>query len=136
MCSRVMFKNFSYSFFVIVCIYKLYKKTFLLSNDVRVHSREQEGSVSRLVGSAGASAAGNVVVDLAAWLAGSVPHGKWRRLAAPRDPPQAPPSHRDAHLAHKYLAKWRERVSRQLLLLRSLYTYFRNNHTLYTIYSV
>ncbi|CAB3259165.1 unnamed protein product [Arctia plantaginis] len=70
----------------------------------------KEGSISTLVGFAGASAAGNVVVDLAAWLAGAVPHGKWRRLAAPRDPPLAPPSHRDAHLAHKYLAKWRERT--------------------------
>lgn len=60
------------------------------------------------------SSMGNVVVDLAAWLAGRVPHSQWRRLAAvrceppPADGPAYPP--RDLHLAHKYLAKWRERT--------------------------
>lgn len=59
---------------------------------------------------------GNVVVDLAAWLAGRVPHQYWRRLAGAPAPipdsatPDALPT-RDYHLAHKYLTKWRERVS-------------------------
>ncbi|KAI8429559.1 hypothetical protein MSG28_000181 [Choristoneura fumiferana] len=62
-------------------------------------------------GAAGALAAstGNVVVDLAGWLAGRVPHSEWRRLVAPPADPVAPPP-RDAHLAHKYLARWRERM--------------------------
>lgn len=59
-----------------------------------------------------ALSAGNVVVDLAAWLAGRVPHQYWRRLgrsaAAPLPADALPP--RDTHLAHKYLARWRERV--------------------------
>lgn len=58
------------------------------------------------------SATGNVVVDLAAWLAGGVPHSQWRRLTASKMVPPAegslPP--RDSHLAHKYIGKWRERV--------------------------
>lgn len=63
-------------------------------------------------GAAGALAAstGNVVVDLAGWLAGRVSHREWRRLVSPPADPVAPPP-RDAHLAHKYLARWRERVS-------------------------
>ncbi|CAG9783232.1 unnamed protein product [Diatraea saccharalis] len=75
----------------------------------------------------------NVVVDLASWLAGRVPHQYWRRLSAPAsDPAPAPAAAptpasapatapvpasdlptlppRDAHLAMKYLAKWRERT--------------------------
>ncbi|KAL0896018.1 hypothetical protein ABMA27_012006 [Loxostege sticticalis] len=59
-----------------------------------------------------ALSAGNVVVDLAAWLAGRVPHQYWRRLgrsaAAPLPADALPP--RDTHLAHKYLARWRERT--------------------------
>ncbi|CAH2989845.1 unnamed protein product [Chilo suppressalis] len=70
----------------------------------------------------------NMVVDLASWLAGRVPHQYWRRLSAPVPAPDtpaasapatasdaAPPADpplptRDAHLAIKYLAKWRERT--------------------------
>ncbi|KAI5633456.1 e3 ubiquitin-protein ligase UBR4 domain-containing protein [Phthorimaea operculella] len=56
---------------------------------------------------------GNVVVDLAAWLAGRVPHKQWRRLVPTLEPPPAdgellPP--RDKHLAFKYVSKWRERT--------------------------
>ncbi|KAF9412274.1 hypothetical protein HW555_009165 [Spodoptera exigua] len=63
-------------------------------------------------GTAAASSSGNVVVDLAAWLAGRVPHAQWRRLACARAPrPHTPATQlRDLHLATKYLAKWRERT--------------------------
>ncbi|XP_026324095.1 E3 ubiquitin-protein ligase UBR4 isoform X3 [Hyposmocoma kahamanoa] len=63
--------------------------------------------------SAFASSTGNVVVDLAAWLAGRVQHKEWRRLVAVREPPPTegtPYPPRDKHLAFKYLAKWRERM--------------------------
>lgn len=59
------------------------------------------------------SPSGKVVVDLAAWLAGRVPHAQWRRLVGSS---RAPPPQRDAlpprdeHLALKYTARWRERV--------------------------
>ncbi|CAG9110042.1 unnamed protein product [Plutella xylostella] len=60
------------------------------------------------------SSSGNVVVDLAAWMAGKVPHTEWRRLVAPPIPiPENPPEPmppRDLHLAHKFVAKWKERV--------------------------
>lgn len=53
------------------------------------------------------------MVDLAAWLAGRVPHAQWRRLASARVTVAPVPARglRDLHLASKYLAKWRERVS-------------------------
>ncbi|XP_063828894.1 E3 ubiquitin-protein ligase UBR4 [Ostrinia nubilalis] len=54
--------------------------------------------------------AGNVVVDLAAWLAGRVPHRYWRRLGrSATAPPDTELPPRDAHLARKYLLRWRER---------------------------
>ncbi|KAJ8734252.1 hypothetical protein PYW07_014803 [Mythimna separata] len=61
---------------------------------------------------AAASSTGNVVVDLAAWLGGRVPHAQWRRLASARVTiaPVPAPQLRDLHLASKYLAKWRERT--------------------------
>ncbi|KAG6463209.1 hypothetical protein O3G_MSEX013740 [Manduca sexta] len=71
-------------------------------------------STTAPMSSAFTSSTGNVVVDLAAWLAGQVPHAEWRRLvptraeAPPADCAALPP--RDLHLAHKYLAKWRERI--------------------------
>ncbi|XP_060810461.1 E3 ubiquitin-protein ligase UBR4 isoform X2 [Amyelois transitella] len=58
------------------------------------------------------SSTGNVVVDLAAWLAGKVPHSQWRRLTASREPPPGDSElpTRDFHLAQKYLGKWREKT--------------------------
>ncbi|XP_050663780.1 E3 ubiquitin-protein ligase UBR4 isoform X18 [Leptidea sinapis] len=54
----------------------------------------------------------SLVVDLAAWLDGRVERRQWSRLAARPQP--VPPGcglpRRDAHLAHKYLARWREKV--------------------------
>ncbi|CAH0600763.1 unnamed protein product [Chrysodeixis includens] len=76
------------------------------------NAKETSPTTTAPSGTAAPSSTGNVVVDLAAWLAGKVPHAQWRRLGGSRGPrPTAPaPALRDLHLAHKYLAKWRERT--------------------------
>ncbi|KAJ2946624.1 hypothetical protein O0L34_g12681 [Tuta absoluta] len=64
-----------------------------------------------IVATALTSSTGNVVVDLAAWLAGRVPHKQWRRLVPTFETPPAEDASfplRDKHLAFKYVAKWRE----------------------------
>ncbi|XP_072935202.1 E3 ubiquitin-protein ligase UBR4 isoform X5 [Epargyreus clarus] len=58
--------------------------------------------------------AGNLVVELAGWLAGRVPPARWRRLGTRAAPPAAPLCaalpRRDLLLAHKYLTRWREKM--------------------------
>nr|XP_049698343.1 protein purity of essence isoform X3 [Helicoverpa armigera] len=75
-------------------------------------AKEPVSTTTSATGTAAASTSGNVVVDLAAWLAGKVPHSQWRRLSSARvdRPPVAATMLRDLHLASKYLAKWRERT--------------------------
>ncbi|OWR51411.1 purity of essence [Danaus plexippus plexippus] len=71
-------------------------------------NEEQEKEVTNSL----PTSAGNMVVDLSAWLAGKVPHAQWRRLVGAVEPPpsdSAIPA-RDLHLAHKYLGKWKERM--------------------------
>ncbi|XP_028033464.1 protein purity of essence isoform X1 [Bombyx mandarina] len=78
------------------------------------NAKEQSPAPNNMSATAFSTSVGNVVVDLAAWLAGDVPHAEWRRLvscrAAPAAPAAPPLPPRDLHLAHKYVGKWREKM--------------------------